>query len=580
MHSWSTACPDWEKRIVAGESLISSPPLFDNEAAAAVAVFKSLKIVNRPKIQDEKSGEWRYPTFGDLSADWVFDFVGVIFGALDVAAKKRLISEFLLLISKKNGKSTIVAGIMVTAIIRNRVSNEELLILAPTLEIAKNAWKPAAGMIRADEELTALLHISDHNRTIKHLTTEAELKVVAADTDTVGGKMAGFVLVDELWMFGKRPNADGMLQEATGGLATKPYGFVIYVSTHSDEPPAGVFDDTLKYFRDVRDGKVVDNACLPVMYEFPPSMLASKAYLDSDNWYITNPHLGRSVQPDYIMRKYNQALQGDRGALQKFLAKYLNVEISMRNAGDRWSGADLWESCADESLTLKGLLSRVEVAVVGGDGGGKDDWFGLTVAGREKETGRWLFWSHAFALKSALLVRKKIASKMRGFASDGDLTLCNKLSDILAGVASICQQVLNSGLMPEEDAVGLDPAQLGALVDTFAGMGLAHPRLVGLNTQAWGMCSAIFAVEFKLADLEMRHDGSRMMNFCVGNAKTVPVKNTVLITKQASGACKIDPLISLLLAAKLLERNPEAKPKVVSVYEELGRRRAAERANA
>jgi hypothetical protein len=25
--NWSTACPDWEKRIIAGESLITFPPL-------------------------------------------------------------------------------------------------------------------------------------------------------------------------------------------------------------------------------------------------------------------------------------------------------------------------------------------------------------------------------------------------------------------------------------------------------------------------------------------------------------------------------------------------------------------------
>lgn len=547
---WTTALPDWEERIVAKKSLIPCQPLFPDEAAAALAVFKGLRIVDAPGS----------PTFGEACEQWVFDFVAAIFGAYDAASGKRLIREFFLLISKKNSKSTIAAGIMITALIRNWRPSAELLILAPTKEVADNAFKPAADMVRADPSLDwskgGALHIQDHRKTITHKKTNAFLKVVAADTDTVGGKKASFVLVDELWLFGKKETADAMLREATGGLVSRPEGFVISLSTQSDAPPAGVFKAKLDYFRNIRDGVVEDKKSLGVLYEFPREMLDAETYLNPANAYITNPNLGRSVSQEWLEDELRKEMAGDGDTRRTFLSKHLNVEIGLNLRGDKWPGAAHWEAAADPSLSLDEILRRSDVVTVGIDGGGLDDLFGLGIIGRCKETRDWLCWSKAWAHDDVLERRKDIASVLRDFERDGDLTVCTSATQDLQDVSDLVVKIKASGLLPEKNGVGLDPMGVAALVDELAARGIEGEVLIGIR-QGAALSPASWGLERKLKDKTFRHCGAPMMAWCVGNAKTEVRGGAVLITKQTAGRAKIDPLVAVFNAAMLMSRNPE-----------------------
>ncbi len=543
---WDTSCQDWERRIVAGESLIPFDPLFPEEADAALDVFKSLKIVDAPGS----------PTFGEACEEWVFDFVKAIFGAYDHETAKRNIREFFLLISKKNSKSTIAAGIMLTALIRNWRHSAELLILAPTIEIANNSYGPAADMVRADPDLTDLLHIQDNFRTITHRVTGAKLKVVAADTDTVGGKKAAFVLVDELWIFGKRNNADAMLREATGGLVSRPEGFVIYLSTQSDAPPAGVFKAKLDYFRDVRDGKIADRKSLGVIYEFPKAMIEAESYLDPQNFYITNPNLGRSVSAEWIEEELVKEVAKDSETRNTFLAKHLNVEIGMNLRSNRWAGADFWADKADAGIDLESILERSEVIVVGIDGGGLDDLFGLTVLGRERGSRDWLSWSHAWCHKGVLERRKSIASKLNDFKRDGLLTIVDDELKDISEIVEIISDIKARGLLA---SVAVDPAGLGEMIEALAEIEVTQEsgNLVGAP-QGYAMMNSIKTAERKLANGTLKHAPSALMDWCVSNLKIEPTATAIRATKQNAGDAKIDPVMALFDAVTVMSRNPEA----------------------
>jgi phage terminase large subunit-like protein len=58
------------------------------------------------------------------------------------------------------------------------------------------------------------------------------------------------------------------------------------------------------------------------------------------------------------------------------------------------------------------------------------------------------------------------------------------------------------------------------------------------------------------------------MTWCVGNARVEPKGNAILITKQASGTGKIDPLMATFNAVALMALNPSPR-RAKSAYDGL-----------
>lgn len=548
----STACPDWADRIKAGQSLAPAP-YNEVRAMQALQIFESLTMADmlgRPRM-------------GQIARQWVKDIVAALFGAYDEKTKRQMIRKALLMIPKKQSKSPLAAFTMLTAFLMNEREGAEMGILAPTKEVAGNSWKPLRAAIMADEYLSDILKVQDHLKTVTHKENGSTIQVVAADSDTVAGKKWSVTLVEELWLFGPRENADMMLMEAEGGLAVRPEGFVLYITTQSDEPPAGVFASKLEYARGVRDGKIEDGAFLPILYEFPQEMISDKSYKEPKNWHIVNPNLGASVSLDHLLSLRNEAVQDGERAVQGFESKFLNVEISIAKRSDRWAGADFWEKGADESLrSLDEVIRRSEVVVVGVDGGGLDDLLGVAVLGREKLTGDWLLWSHAFAHTVVLERRKDIAAQLHDFEQDGDLTFVNQPGEDVEAFADIVSRLKQKAVLAEDKCLGVDTAGIGAIVEKLESMSFESDKhIIGIG-QGWRLNGAIKTCERMVAGGKLKHGNTRMMRWAIGNAKVKLVGNAQTIEKQFSGTAKIDPLLALFDAAALMVLMPRAPSKL------------------
>jgi phage terminase large subunit-like protein len=150
--------------------------------------------------------------------------------------------------------------------------------------------------------------------------------------------------------------------------------------------PTGIFKKKLDYFRGVRDGKIKDPKSLGVIYEYPDSMIEEKAYLDPENFYVTNPNLGISVDRQWLVEELEKAKIGGPESMVGFAAKHLNIEITQGLRSDGWSGAKHWADGAEKGLTLAEVIRRSEVLTVGSDGDRRPFW-GLCPWSRTRNRG-------------------------------------------------------------------------------------------------------------------------------------------------------------------------------------------------
>lgn len=563
MNLWSTASPDWESRLFAGRPLVPDLPgllqePFRSEAEKALRIFKRLRL---PDVFGK-------PTMAEAAGEWFFAIVAALFGSYDARIHRRMIQEVFLLVPKKNSKSSGSAMIMLTALIMNRRSDGEFLLVAPTKEIADISYKQAAGAIKLDPALEKLFHPQRHLRLITHRNTSATLQIKAADEDVItGGKQVGS-LIDETHVFAGRSNAAEIFVEVRGALAARPDGFMIQISTQSKKPPAGVFKAELGIARDVRDGKLV-LPLLPVIYELPERLAKDGGWKDRRHWPLVNPNLGRSVDVTFLENELIKAEREGAAHMALFASQHFNVEIGVGLRSGGWAGAEYWDRGIERGgLTLQQLLDRSEVVTIGIDGGGLDDLLGLAVIGRETTTRRWLLWAHAFISPEGWERRKANIPLYEDFIAQETLTKVDALPKDLTALVEIVKQVDASGLLA---FVGVDKHGIGGIVDALAEINIVQDdgRLGGVP-QGIALMGAIKTIERKLADGSFRHGGQAMMAWCAGNAQIVPTPTAIRIDREASGYGKIDPLMAAFDAASLMMTNPPAQGRsYIDTAEEL-----------
>lgn len=583
---WDLSCPDWEARIREGRSLVPALPLVQSEAEMGLAFFDELRL---PDVPDK-------PRLREASGQWFRDIVRTTFGSWDPDTLTNHIRDIFVLAPKGSSKTSYGAGLALSVMLMNKRPRAEALFIGPTQAISDRAYEQAVGMIEESPDLKRRFRPRDHIKTIEDLANHSEMKVKTFDLNILTGSILIFAHLDEVHLLDKSPYAGRVIRQIRGGIDKTPEGKFLITTTQADDVPRGVFRDELISARKHRNGDYRGQEVRPtlaVLYEFPEGIAKTAAlWQDPQNWPMVQPNLRRSVHLHDLVRLWNS--DKDKGEKQKreWASQYLNIEMGVGMGVGGWSGAAHWAQAEDPTLTLDALLERSECIIVGVDGGGLDDLYGLIALGREPgeidmteevdvaglivevltKTKRWLAWAHAWCHRGVLERRRTIASALEGFEKAGELTIVDdKLRD-LSAIVAIIKRINDADKLA---CVAIDDeGPFGELVDALALVGITEEggQIVGVG-QGYKLMRAIKTTERKLANGTLKHAKSALMDWCVANVRIEPTATAIRATKQNAGDAKIDPWCALMDAATVMLTNPEPA-QGDSVFNEIARRGA------
>lgn len=510
-------------------------------------VEKVVEIFGRLKIPDVPG----QPTNFDATGEWFFNIARLAAGGLSEDGTQK-VQTLLACVSKKQGKTSSGAGLMIALILMSPRPNAEFLLIGPTQAISDIAFRQASGIILADGELRKLFRIREHLKRIEHIKSGCFLSVKSFDPKTVTGTKASLVLLDECHLLSSDAAVRIVGQIRGAGAAIKE-SQLIMITTHSDQPAAGFWRSELSKARKIRDGELDVAGYVPLIWEPPAKFSKLADVCQPDVWEMTNPNMGRSVDIEWLKRSFTEALADGEDETKRWLSQHCNVEISSFVASeDAWSGADVWALGAQHNLTLDWIMEHCQQFALGFDGGGADDLASLAVIGIDLND-IWYLWVQSWLWPIALERRKSIAGLLKDFEAEGHLHIAEAGTEVreVVELALRCDKTSFGELV----GIGSDPNGIAGEIAVVAeSSGIEREKILSV-TQGFRLRPGWLALERRIRQGTLKHGNQAILNWAVSNTKQDP--NSGLVTKKASGIGKIDPAVAAATAAMIaMDREP------------------------
>ena len=449
--------------------------------------------------------------------DWQRKFIQDVYGPCN-RDRKRIVRRAILSIARKNGKTAIIAALVLVHLIGpESIQNGEIYSAANEREQAAIIYKMASQIIRADPELEAMLTLVDSTKTIVNYGNGSFYKSLSSEASSKHGYNPSFVIYDELAQAKKRDLYDAL--DTSMGAREEP--LFATISTQSNDPQhilSLLIDDGITK---------QDPSTVVHLYAVDEKV---EDIFDESCWYAANPALDdfRSLEDMKVMAERARRMPS-------FEATFRNLYLNQRiNAESPLIPRAEWVGCQDNSTELEDgedvylaldLSATTDltaaVAASATDGDRIKSWFWKPQDTLKEHEDRdrvpYTLWE-----KQGVINAVPGRSVHYGFIAQEIAEICSKYH--VLGIAYDRWRI--NDLLRELGNIGIETWVEGRDAEIPGSL-----RLVPWGQGFKDMAPAIDALEVSILERRFKHDGNPCLTWNMSNA---------LVLKDPSGNRKLD----------------------------------------
>lgn len=247
-------------------------------------------------------------------------FIQALFGFVDASTGLRRYREAFFLCGRKNGKTTLLAGLSLYMLTADGEPGAEVYSTATKYAQSRLLFDECLNMVKQSPELSK--HARKRKTDLYFTPNMSKLQPLARNSDTLDGLNASFVVMDELHGVKDRNLYEVMRQSQSA--RRQP---LLMMITTAGTVRECIYDEMYEHACNVADGIITDDTFLPILYELD----RRDEWTDPAAWMKANPALGTVKKLDDLKIKVERAKQNP-SELSGVLCKEFNVRETVKTA--------------------------------------------------------------------------------------------------------------------------------------------------------------------------------------------------------------------------------------------------------